>query len=141
MASDSRPPPAKPLTYHTINIEELTDALNERARLYTQIKELQQHANKQLNEIRRLSGSPAYDAPLPSVDRAALQNFLNRLSSTRTHALMSDLDGHVRDVKSEEASKINNEGINAQLDYLTEKLGKETVQSMLREFDKCGSIS
>jgi hypothetical protein len=44
-----------------------------------------------------------------------------------------DLDEMVHDLKSEEASRINNEGTDRQLGFLVESLGTRVTESMLRE--------
>lgn len=45
----------------------------------------------------------------------------------------SDLDDEVHEAKSLEASGINNQGIDVQLEYLEEALGKEEMKKLLEE--------
>jgi hypothetical protein len=135
MASDSRPPspPEQPRrTYHTtIDLEELTDALNERRRLYAQITELQKRCNEYLFELRALKGDPAADTPSPSFDRAKFASFVEK-HQINVLSLQGHLEAYVRTSKESEAISINKD-LNEQIDYLTDKLGWQEVVRILRE--------
>lgn len=112
-------------TLHCVRvpIADLKSLLEERAQLYENLTKTQELCNSQLIEIRGLTGGCADDPRLRGVLARA-----NELEISE-----QELDEMVHDLKSQEASGINNGGRDAQLAYLLHVLGE---LELFRQFEK-----
>ncbi len=108
-----------------ISVKDLEELLADRRRAYQNLKETQELCNRQLLEIRRLTGGCA--------DNPALKRVLERIGELHNSLSERSLDELVHELKSQEASGINNGGRGEQVAYLLEVLGE---QELLRQLEK-----
>jgi hypothetical protein len=100
-----------------ISVRDLEDLLEDRRLVYHNLKETQELCNQQLFKIRRLTGGDGSNPELKSVLARA-----NELELSE-----QELDEMVHELKSQEASGINNGGRDEQLAYLLEVLGEREL--------------
>lgn len=104
-----------------VDMTDLTNLLLERDRLRQHVQELQELANKNLLELRSLRGGDARAPDLKEVLAKAVEVQLSE----------EQLDEHVHDFKSHEASEVNNGGREEQIAYLLHVLGRRRLLQWL----------
>lgn len=106
-------------TMHCVRVstEDLKKLLEDRDRMSENLSETQSLCNKQLLEIRGLTGGCA--------DDPALKGVLARVNELPLSE--EDLDELVHELKSQEASGINNGGRDEQVAYLLHVLGEKEL--------------
>jgi hypothetical protein len=89
---------------------------------------------KRKRRLRRRQNMPASELPTsPELER--LKSLVHEQKIAP-----EDLDEIVHDLKSQEASQINNEGTDRQLGFLVESLGTTVTESMLLEVARLNRI-